>query len=76
MRRQPAIRIDLMRGERQHGSIRGGGGKSLQRREKQAHIADGLLEVAIAWHDVQDDPVRCRVRGASDEQGFGGRRQP
>ena len=76
VRRQSAIRVDLMRGKRQHRPIRGGGGKSLQGRQKEAHIADGLLEVAVAWHDVQDNPVRHRVRCACDEQGLGGRRQP
>ena len=76
MGREPAIRVDLVRWKRQYRPVRSRRGKTLKRRQKEADIADRLLEVAIAGDDVHDDPMRHRVRCACDEQAFGGRRQP
>ena len=76
MWREPAIRVDLVRWKRQHGPVRSRSGKAFERRQKEADVADRLLEVPVAGYDVQDHPMRHRVRCACDEQGFGGRRQP
>ncbi len=56
MRREPAIRVDLVRWKRQHGPVRGRGGKTLKRRQKEADVADRLLEVAVAGTTYRTTP--------------------
>ena len=49
--------------------------QAFERREEEAHVGDGLFEVAVAGHDVQHDAVRQRVRGRRHEQRLRRRRQ-
>ena len=42
---------------------------------KNATSAHGLLEVAVARHDVEHDAVRLRVRRGGDKQRLGRRRE-
>ena len=76
VRRQAAVRIDLVRGKRQDRAIRRRPARALRApRRKNADVGDGLLEIGVARDDVQHDAVRQRVRGRRDVQRFGRRRQ-
>jgi len=44
-----------------------------ERGDKEADVGNGLLEVAVTRHDVQNNAARQRLGGAGDVQGFGRR---
>ena len=73
MRQHAAVRIDFMRRERQHRLLRRRVRQSLESSQKEAGVADHLLEIAVGRHDVQHRALRPRVRGGSDEQRLGRR---
>ena len=71
VRLQPAIWVDLMRGKRQHGSVRTRAGHTLQSRQEERDILDRLFDLAVARHDVPDDTLGTVLRGRSHKQRFG-----
>ena len=68
VRREAAIRIDLVRRKRQHRPLGRHRGQPFERGEKERDVGDRLLEVAVARHDVEHHPVRPRLRRRGHEQ--------
>ena len=75
VRRQPAVGIDFVRGERQNGQLGGGAGQPFHRREEEGDVLDRLLDVAVAGHHVPDHAARQAVRGGGHVQRLRGRRE-
>ena len=53
VRREPAIRIDFVRRERQHGSLDLGVRQPFERREEEPGVDGQLLDVGVGRHDEQ-----------------------
>ncbi|PYR09385.1 MAG: hypothetical protein DMF99_15570 [Acidobacteria bacterium] len=68
VRREAAIRIDLVRRKRQHRPLGRHRRQPFERGEKERDVGDRLLEVAVARHDVEHHPMRPRLRRRGHEQ--------
>ena len=75
VRRHAAVGVDLVRGKAEHRAIGGNVGQPFERRHEERHVADRLLEVAVAWHHIQHHAARHRLRGRRDIHGLGRRIQ-
>src|SRR5215467_12019307 len=65
---QAAIRIDLMRGKRQHRAVDGCGRQTIERTEEELDVASRFLEIRVRRNDVEDEPFLPFVCGSSDKQ--------
>jgi hypothetical protein len=70
VRREAAIRIDLVRGKGQNGAFGGGGGEPFERREKKRDVGAALFELAVVGHDVEHNSIRLGLRRGRNEQRF------
>jgi len=70
--REAAIRIDFLRRKRQERMLNLVGGRPLEAREEEAHVADDLIDVAVGGHDHHGCLVPRVVRGGgSNPEGLG-----
>ena len=75
MWREPAIRVDLVRGKRQHGLLGRVRGQPFEGADEELDVGDGLLDVGVTRDDRQHHAVRQRLRGGGHKQRLGGRGQ-
>ena len=68
VRREPAVRVDLMRWKGQDRSLGAGCGQPLERGEKKRHVRAGLLELAVVRNDVEDHRIWLSLGRRRDEQ--------
>ena len=74
MRRKPLIRVNFVRRKGQDRPVRGIRRQVVEGGEEEADVADRLVEITVARHQVQDDGLRAGMGGGRDVQGLRRRR--